>query len=137
MKAITRDERVRVKCITPTKGSVGDMTDESMANSTSIPSILARYGGNLAEIARWRGSQNYGVQPTADLEEALEQVKEATNLANSKGYADIKTALEAEMKGENETIDNKVVDSAVGGNSTAVENGDVSSTKETESEGVK
>lgn len=68
--------RCRLK--TPKKGTTGDMTNESMASMTDIPSILQRYGGNLAEIAGWNKG-NYGdatIIPQ-NLQEAFEMMRNA------------------------------------------------------------
>lgn len=70
-------DRPRPVLVTPDKGSPGDCTDETMAKDTDLPSILARYGGNLAEIARWRGTMSFGDQPVDNLEDALEVISNA------------------------------------------------------------
>ena len=74
---IAYDDRPRPVLVTPAKGTFGDCTDESMAKDTDLPSILARYGGNLAEIARWRGTMSFGDQPSDNLEDALEVIANA------------------------------------------------------------
>lgn len=71
------EDRPRPVLVTPEKGSPGDCTDETMAAATDLPSILARYGGNLAEIARWRGTMAFGDQPVDNLEDALEVISNA------------------------------------------------------------
>ena len=74
---VSYDDRPRPVVKTPAKGTLGDCTDETMAASTDLPSILARYGGNLAEIARWRGTMSYGIQPIDNLEDALDAISAA------------------------------------------------------------
>lgn len=72
-------ERSRVSLKTPAKGSIGDKTDESQAGLTDVVSILKRYGGNLEELKRWRGSARFEdntLLPT-DLTEAYDKIKSA------------------------------------------------------------
>lgn len=74
---VSYEDRPRPVLVTPEKGSPGDCTDETMAKDTDLPSILARYGGNLAEIARWRGTMSFGDQPVDNLEDALDVISSA------------------------------------------------------------
>ena len=74
---VAYSDRPRPVVKTPAKGTLGDCTDETMAASTDLPSILARYGGNLAEIARWRGTMSFGDQPVDNLEDALDAIANA------------------------------------------------------------
>ena len=74
---VAYSDRPRPVLKTPAKGSLGDCTDETMASLTDLPSILARYGGNLAEIARWRGTMAFGDQPVDNLEDALDAISNA------------------------------------------------------------
>lgn len=71
------EDRPRPVLVTPAKGTFGDCTDETMAAATDLPSILARYGGNLAEMARWRGTMSFGDQPVDNLEDALDIISNA------------------------------------------------------------
>ena len=67
--------RPRPVLVTPSKGEFGDCTDETQAKYTDIGSIISRYGGNLAELARWRGSMSFGDQPLDNLEDAIEALE--------------------------------------------------------------
>ena len=71
------EDRPRPVLKTPAKGTFGDCTDETMAKDTDLSSILARYGGNLADLARWRGSMAFGDQPVDNLEDALDIISNA------------------------------------------------------------
>lgn len=95
---IDREKRIRPVLQTPAKGSVGDMTDESQAAQTDVGSILQRYGGNLAEIAGWRGVE-YGVQPETNLEDAIDKLKEAEDLTKDLGYGSLDEAMSAIANG--------------------------------------
>ena len=75
MKVITRDERPRPVVVTPAKGTLGDCTDETMKGECDIGRIIQRYGGNLAELARWRGSMSFGEQVNHNLEDNIEKYK--------------------------------------------------------------
>lgn len=75
MKVITRDERPHPRLVTPKKGTLGDCTDETMQGECDIGRIIQRYGGNLAELARWRGSMSYGEQVNHNLEDNVERFK--------------------------------------------------------------
>ena len=79
MRCIISDvsNRPRPVLVTPAKGEFGDCTDETQAKHTDIGSIIARYGGNLADLARWRGSMSFGDQPVNNLEDAIEAVETA------------------------------------------------------------
>lgn len=46
-------ERPRPSLVTPAKGSVGDMVDETQAAACSIDAIIKRYGGNLPAAKGW------------------------------------------------------------------------------------
>ena len=70
-------DRPRPVVTTPLKGEFGDCTDETQAKHTDIGSIIARYGGNLAELARWRGSMSFGCQPVDNLEDAIDALLNA------------------------------------------------------------
>lgn len=91
---IERDKRPRPVVVTPAKGSVGDMTDESQAAKTDIGSIIQRYGGNLADIAGWR-NQTFGDQPTDDLEDAIETLKNASEVLDGLSYSSLAEAVAA------------------------------------------
>lgn len=92
---VSYDERPRPAVVTPAKGSYGDCTDETMARDCDIGSIIARYGGNLAELARWRGSMSFGVQPLANLDDAIDQLKRADEVLRSLPNAPFKTLADA------------------------------------------
>lgn len=94
--------RPRPRLATPAKGSVGDMTNESMLPLTDLGAILKRYGGNLAELAAWRGAVSYGdstIIPN-DLQEAFDKLKDAheafENLPDNPfaSFEDAMTAIE-------------------------------------------
>lgn len=73
-------ERPRPKLVTPAKGSEGDLTNESLAEGTSVDSIIGRYAGNLAELKAWHaGRCQYGDQSAipADFFEAFDKLKTA------------------------------------------------------------
>ena len=55
MRSIIIDisERPRPSLVTPTKGSDGDMVDETQAAACSIDAIIKRYGGNLPAAKGW------------------------------------------------------------------------------------
>lgn len=91
---IERDKRPRPVVVTPAKGSVGDMTDESQAAKTDIGSIIQRYGGNLADIAGWR-NQTFGDQPADDLEDAIETLKNASEVLDGLPYSSLAEAVAA------------------------------------------
>lgn len=110
---------------TPAKGSVGDRTDETQAKFCDIGTIIQRYGGNLAELAAWRGSMSYGDQPVDNLEDALEIINNAEDvIANMEGkpfvdfadainsirdgsfYAKMNTQLSKDMEIKNEKTEN-------------------------------
>lgn len=76
MKVITRDMRPRPLLRTPAKGAEGDCTDETMVDGCDIGRIIQRYGGNLAELARWRGSMSFGEQVNHNLEDNIERFRE-------------------------------------------------------------
>lgn len=76
-------KRPRPSLVTPAKGQLGDCTDETQAKHTDIGSIIARYGGNLAELARWRGSMSFGDQPLNNLEDAIEAIEKAKKALGS------------------------------------------------------
>lgn len=134
MKCRTKYDRVRVVCSTPHKGEQGDMTDETMAANTSIPSILARYGGNLAEIARWKGV--YGTQNENNLEDVIEQLDNASALAKSHGFASLDDAIKAINEGKfgNEVSASEVVGKDVGNAPAVSEKDDGASAEKTEGE---
>ncbi len=94
MKIIKREDRPRPLLITPPKGGEGDCTDETMASMCDINRIIQRYGGNLAELAAWRGTMRYGEQPPDNLEDALETLKNAKDICAKMGVEDISHALE-------------------------------------------
>ena len=76
-------KRSRPVLVTPAKGELGDCTDETQAKHTDIGSIIARYGGNLAELARWRGSMSFGDQPLDNLEDAIAAIETARDALGS------------------------------------------------------
>ena len=91
-------KRPRPVLVTPSKGEFGDCTDETQAKFTDIGSIIARYGGNLAELARWRGSMSFGDQPLDNLEdaiEALEKAKDALGDLENNPFASLDEAFAA------------------------------------------
>lgn len=94
MKIIKREDRLRPLLVTPPKGGEGDCTDETMAGMCDINRIIQRYGGNLAELAAWRGSMRFGDQPPDNLEDALEMLKNAKDICAKVGADDIVQALE-------------------------------------------
>lgn len=93
MKICKRENRPRPVLTTPAKGAEGDCTDETMASMCDINRIIQRYGGNLAELAAWRGSMSFGEQPPDNLEDALERLKDANQICKSLGVETIKDAL--------------------------------------------
>ena len=93
MKIVTREQRPRPRLITPAKGEQGDCTDETMAGMCDINRIIQRYGGNLAELAAWRGSMSYGEQPPDNLEDALDMLNNAKDICNNLGVDSITDAL--------------------------------------------
>lgn len=60
---------------TPAKGAEGDCTDETMVDGCDIGRIIQRYGGNLAELARWRGTMSFGEQVNHNLEDNIERFR--------------------------------------------------------------
>lgn len=134
MKCRTKYDRVRVVCSTPHKGEQGDMTDETMAANTSIPSILARYGGNLAEIARWKGV--YGTQNENNLEDVIEQLDNATALAKSHGFVSLDDAIKAINEGKfgNEVSNLEFADKGVGDAPAVIEKDDGKGAEKNEGE---
>lgn len=76
MIVITRDMRPRPTLRTPAKGTEGDCTDETMVDGCDIGRIIQRYGGNLAELARWRGTMSFGEQVNHNLEDNVERFRE-------------------------------------------------------------
>ena len=102
MKIVTREQRPRPRLITPAKGEQGDCTDETMAGMCDINRIIQRYGGNLAELAAWRGSMRYGDQPPDNLEDALDMLNNAKDICHNLGVDSITEAL---AKLNNPTID--------------------------------
>lgn len=93
MKICKREDRPRPTLTTPTKGSPGDCTDETMAGMCDINRIIQRYGGNLAELAAWRGSMSFGDQPPDNLEDALEILNHAKDICKSHGVDSIAEAI--------------------------------------------
>lgn len=94
MNICKREDRPRPVLITPAKGAEGDCTDETMASMCDINRIIQRYGGNLAELAAWRGSMSYGEQPPDNLEDALERLNDAKQICSSLGVETISEALD-------------------------------------------
>ena len=94
MNICKRENRPRPVLITPAKGSVGDCTDETMASMCDINRIIQRYGGNLAELAAWRGTMSFGEQPPDNLEDALERLNDAKQICSSLGVETINEALD-------------------------------------------
>ena len=93
MKICKRENRPRPVLITPSKGTEGDCTDETMVGMCDINRIIQRYGGNLAELAAWRGSMSYGEQPPDNLEDALVMLNNAKDICNNLGVDSITDAL--------------------------------------------
>lgn len=111
MRVIISDvsKRPRPALVTPAKGEFGDCTDETQAKHTDIGSIIARYGGNLAELARWRGSMSFGDQPLDNLEdaiEALEKAKDALGTLENNPFASLDDAFAAIKDG---TFEDKIM----------------------------
>lgn len=81
MRTIVIDysERKRPRLVTPSKGSVGDLTNESQRPLTDVDFILRRYAGNLAELNAWKSNLKYGDQTAMpdDLVEAFNTLKDA------------------------------------------------------------
>lgn len=81
MRVIVVDisERKRPRLVTPAKGSVGDLTNESQRPLTDVDFILKRYAGNLAELNAWKSSLKYGDQSALpdDLVDAFNILKDA------------------------------------------------------------
>lgn len=94
MKIVKRENRPRPRLVTPAKGDPGDCTDETMAGMCDINRIIQRYGGNLAELAAWRGSMSYGEQPPDNLEDALDMLNNAKDICNNLGVDSITDALQ-------------------------------------------
>lgn len=95
-------DRPRPEVVTPAKGSEGDCTDETQAAMTSVDSIISRYGGNLAEIAGWRGRMGANqFQPPSNLEDALEILKNAESelVASKLPFDSLSSALESMRDG--------------------------------------
>lgn len=93
MNICKRENRPHPMLITPEKGTEGDCTDETMAGMCDINRIIQRYGGNLAELAAWRGSMSYGEQPPDNLEDALDMLNNASDICNRLGVDSITDAL--------------------------------------------
>ena len=93
MNICKREDRPRPVLITPPKGAEGDCTDETMARSCDLNLIIQRYGGNLAELAAWRGTMSFGDQPPDNLEDALERLNDAKQICQSLGVDSISDAL--------------------------------------------
>ena len=94
MKIVKRENRLRPCLVTPAKGTPGDCTDETMAGMCDINRIIQRYGGNLAELAAWRGTMQYGDQPPDNLEDALDMLNNAKDICNNLGVDNISDAIE-------------------------------------------
>lgn len=81
MRSIVVDysKRKRPRLVTPAKGSVGDLTNESQRPLTDVDFILRRYAGNLAELNAWKSNLKYGDQSAlpADLVDAFNTLKDA------------------------------------------------------------
>lgn len=118
MKIVKRENRLRPYLVTPAKGTPGDCTDETMAGMCDINRIIQRYGGNLAELAAWRGSMQYGDQPPDNLEDALDMLNHAKDICNNLGVNSISDAIERlnvprgtetekEVEVKNETTENQ------------------------------
>lgn len=86
MRVIVVDytERKRPKLVTPAKGSVGDLTNESQRTLTDVDFILKRYAGNLAELSAWKSTLKYGDQTVMpdDLVDAFNILKDAHDAFN-------------------------------------------------------
>lgn len=111
MRNIIHDvsKRPRPVLVTPAKGELGDCTDETQAKFTDIGSIIARYGGNLAELARWRGTMSFGDQPLDNLEDAiaaLENAKDALCSLENNPFATLDDAFAAIKDG---TFEDKIM----------------------------
>ena len=115
MKIITRENRSRPRLVTPAKGEEGDCTDETMVGICDINRIIQRYGGNLAELAAWRGSMSYGEQPPDNLEDALDMLNNAKDICNNLGVDTIADALiklttPSTTENSSDVVDTKDVD---------------------------
>ena len=93
MKIVKRENRLRPRLITPGKGEPGDCTDETMVGMCDINRIIQRYGGNLAELAAWRGTMQFGEQPPDNLEEALEMLNNAKDICKNLGVDSVIDAI--------------------------------------------
>ena len=93
MNICRREDRPRPRLTTPLKGSLGDCTDETQSAACDLNSIIKRYGGNLAELAAWRGSMSFGVQPPDNLEDALDVLRDADRLCSVAGVDNIADAI--------------------------------------------
>lgn len=116
MNICNRENRPRPVLITPAKGAEGDCTDETMASMCDINRIIQRYGGNLAELAAWRGSMSFGEQPPDNLEDALERLNDAKKICHSLGVETLKEALDKltpEVPDNTELPDNPVNNSVI------------------------
>ena len=89
------DKRPRPRVVTPEKGTEGDRTDETMVGLTDIGDIIQRYGGNLAELAAWRGSMAYGDQPPMNLEDAIYLINRAHDALVDTPFSSLDEALAA------------------------------------------
>lgn len=89
------DKRPRPVLRTPEKGSEGDRTDETMVGMTDVGAIIQRYGGNLAELAAWRGSMAYGDQSPTNLEDALDVINRAHDALVDTPFSSLDEALAA------------------------------------------
>lgn len=95
-----------VSLVTPKKGSKGDKCIESDAEKTSIPSILARYGGNLAA---WRGDDRFEDTTTypVDMLDAQRRIREAQDILckiPNNPFNTLKDAFDAIKSGDFERL---------------------------------
>lgn len=89
------DKRPRPRVTTPEKGTEGDRTDETMVGLTDIGAIIQRYGGNLAELAAWRGTMAYGDQPPTNLEDAIDVLNRAHDALIDTPFGSLDEAIAA------------------------------------------
>lgn len=85
-------ERPRPSLVTPAKGSVGDMVDETQAAACSIDAIIKRYGGNLPAAKGWPDG---GVQLPLNRDELEEMAYNACEDIVNNGKSPFKSVDEA------------------------------------------
>ena len=117
---IDRELRPRPFLVTPEKGSVGDMVDESQAAGCAIDAIIKKYGGNLPAVQAWPDGAiqlpsnrdeleemaynacedivNSGKSPFASVDEAINALSEGTFVDRIANYKpDVTTEVKSEV----------------------------------------